>query len=38
MPTLYHIPIAICAQKTRVCLAEKGVLWDSQDVNGNSEP
>lgn len=34
MPRLYHIPIAICAQKTRVCLAEKGVEWVSEDVNG----
>ena len=32
MPTLYHMPIAICAQKVRVCLAEKGVVWDGQDV------
>lgn len=32
MPKLYHMPIAICAQKVRVCLAEKGVEWDSQDV------
>jgi glutathione S-transferase len=32
MPTLYHMPVAICAQKTRVCLAEKGVPWDSEDV------
>ena len=34
MPTLYHLPIAICAQKARVCLAEKGVAWDSEDVTG----
>lgn len=34
MPTLYHLPVAICAQKTRVCLAEKGVAWESEDVTG----
>ena len=32
MLTLYHMPFAICAQKTRVCLAEKGVPWESRDV------
>lgn len=34
MLTLYHIPNAICAQKTRVCLAEKGVSWEAEDVFG----
>ena len=34
MTTLYHLPVAICAQKTRVCLAEKGVAWKSEDVTG----
>ncbi len=32
MLTLYHFPAAICAQKNRVCLAEKGVKWDSVDA------
>ena len=34
MVTLYHVPAAICAQKVRVCLAEKGVPYDTQDVTG----
>lgn len=34
MPTLYHMPVALCAQKVRVCLAEKGVQWESQDATG----
>lgn len=34
MLTLYHLPIAICAQKTRVCLAEKGVAWEARNVEG----
>jgi len=29
---LYHFPAAICAQKNRICLAEKGVQWDSVDA------
>ncbi len=33
-PMLYHLPMAICAQKVRVCLAEKGVAWTSEDVTG----
>lgn len=32
MLTLYHFPAAICAQKNRICLAEKGVQWDSVDA------
>jgi glutathione S-transferase len=32
MLKLYHMPIAICAQKVRVCLAEKGVKWESHDA------
>jgi glutathione S-transferase len=28
------LPVAICAQKTRICLAEKGVGWQSEDVTG----
>lgn len=35
MPTLYHTPPAICAQKVRVCLAEKGVSWKSENIDGN---
>lgn len=34
MITLYHIPVAICAQKVRVCLAEKGIAYDVVDVMG----
>lgn len=34
MLTLYHMPVAICAQKVRVCLAEKGVEWGSVDMTG----
>lgn len=34
MLTLYHLPVAICAQKVRVCLAEKGVEWTPVDVTG----
>jgi glutathione S-transferase len=30
MLTLYHFGYAICAQKVRVCLAEKGVAWESR--------
>ena len=33
MPALYHMPIAICAQKVRVCLSEKGVAWETHDVS-----
>jgi glutathione S-transferase len=33
MLTLYHFPAAICAQKNRVCLAEKGVKWTSVDAS-----
>jgi glutathione S-transferase len=32
MLKLYHFPGAICAQKVRVCLAEKQVRWESKDV------
>jgi glutathione S-transferase len=31
---LYHTPNAICAQKVRVCLAEKGVRYDTIDLTG----
>ena len=34
MLTLHHMPGAICAQKVRVCLAEKGLDWDSRLVTG----
>ena len=34
MPTLYHFPGAICAQKVRVALAEKNVAWESRDCSG----
>ncbi len=34
MLTLYHMPPAICAQKVRVLLAEKGLPWRSEDVTG----
>jgi glutathione S-transferase len=30
MVTLYHKGIAICAQKVRICLAEKHIAWDSK--------
>lgn len=33
-PLLYHTPNAICAQKVRVCLAEKGVRYDTIDLTG----
>src|SRR5271154_4235522 len=32
MLKLYHFPSAICAQKVRVCLAEKDVPWESHDA------
>lgn len=34
MLTLYHMPVAICAQKVRVCLAEKGVECESRLMTG----
>jgi glutathione S-transferase len=34
MLTLYHMPMAICAQKVRVCLAEKGLEWESRIMTG----
>lgn len=32
MLALYHLPMAICAQKVRVCLAEKDLDWESRIV------
>jgi glutathione S-transferase len=32
MLMLYHFPGAICAQKVRVALAEKGLYWESRSV------
>ncbi|MFZ2982714.1 MAG: glutathione S-transferase family protein [Sphingobium sp.] len=34
MLTLYHFGGAICAQKVRLALAEKGVEWDSRECSG----
>jgi len=34
MLKLYHNAGAICAQKVRVCLAEKGVVYEAQDAFG----
>jgi|SRR5579871_6151058 len=34
MLTLYHFPGAICAQKVRVCLAEKQLSWESFIATG----
>lgn len=34
MIALYHMPNAICAQKVRVCLAEKDIAWESRLVTG----
>jgi glutathione S-transferase len=31
---LFHMPNAICAQKVRVCLAEKGVLYSAANMEG----
>jgi len=33
MLTLYHFADAICAQKVRIALAEKGLQWESRDVS-----
>jgi glutathione S-transferase len=35
MLILYHFPGAICAQKVRVALAEKGLMWESRLVQGD---
>lgn len=34
MLALYHMPNAVCAQKVRICLAEKGLTWESSLVTG----
>jgi glutathione S-transferase len=34
MLALYHFGDAICAQKVRLALAEKGLAWESRDVSG----
>lgn len=36
MLTLFHMPTAICAQKVRVCLAEKGLAWESRFASGET--
>lgn len=33
MLTLYHSPYSTCSQKVRLCLAEKGVAWESHIVD-----
>ena len=37
MIRLYHFAGAICAQKVRVCLAEKGIAWESRIVADNAD-
>jgi glutathione S-transferase len=32
MLTLYHNDMSLCAQKVRVCLAEKGLPWDNRHI------
>jgi glutathione S-transferase len=32
MLTLYHNDMSLCAQKVRVCLAEKGLAWESRHL------
>lgn len=33
MLELYHAHISTCSQKVRLCLAEKGLTWESRAVN-----
>ena len=32
MLALYHNDMSLCAQKVRVCLAEKGLEWESRHL------
>jgi len=32
MLVLYHNDMSLCAQKVRVCLAEKGLEWESRHL------
>ena len=32
MLTLYHNDMSLCAQKVRVCLAEKGLDWEDRHI------
>src|SRR5215813_3046035 len=32
MLTLYHNDMSLCAQKVRVCLAEKGLAWEDKHL------
>jgi glutathione S-transferase len=33
MLKLYHVPVGVCPQKVRICLAEKGLSWESEDIS-----
>jgi len=33
MLALYHNDMSSCAQKVRLCLAEKGLSWESRHLN-----
>lgn len=32
MLTLYHNDMSLCAQKVRICLAEKGLAWEDKHL------
>jgi glutathione S-transferase len=32
MLTLYHNDMSLCAQKVRLCLAEKGLAWEDKHL------